>query len=482
MTNILLQTDVYKLGHMDQYRPDIKTVYSYLEARKGGSDITFYGLHYYLKRYLTGEDVITSDKIIEAHSVYESILGKSIADNAASKLRDLHTYFKNHNRLPLKIKAIDEGISLATKNILMSVENTDGFYWLPGFLESFLLKLWYPCSVATKSKLYHDLVSKYAKDTCDNSLHIPYSVHDFGYRGVSSEESAAVAGSSHLVYFSGTDTLVASNLAQVIYSADKTVASSVPATEHSVMCSYGKDNELLAFESMLDLYPTGIVSIVSDTYDYYNVLTQFLPKLKDRIMSREGKVVIRPDSGLQEHILLGNPDGKTEAERKGTFTLLWELVGGEINSKGYKVLDSHIGVIFGDGFYYERFERVLEGMKQLGFATSNLVIGVGGILLQNHSRDDYGFAFKATHAITEKGEEISLFKDPATDKSKKSKKGRMVLLKSDNKYKTVDQLSYEEQSNFKDDQLKLVYSNRVEDVVYTPTFASIRRNSGVWLN
>jgi nicotinamide phosphoribosyltransferase len=475
--NILLQNDCYKLGHMNMYNPEVCEIYSYLEARKPNSDIVFFGLQYYIKQYLINPQI----NVIEFIDAWKNIFGENVPQNVLEKCCRLEEL----GYLPVEIKAVPEGEVVESKNVLLTIRNTvDGFEWLVGFLESLILKVWNTCSVATCSLTYRLLVEKYAKETCDNNFHIQYQVHDFGYRGVSSEETADLSGSSHLLCFLGSDTVPTYSFVNEFYGKNiKTskILASVPASEHSVMCSYTPDGELGAYKRFInELYPTGIVSIVSDTYDYFRVLTDYLPQLKEDILKRDGKVVIRPDSGVPELIILGNTDApEGSPERKGSLELLWDVFGGSVNSKGYRVLDSHIGLIYGDGMYMERFELILEGMKKQGFATSNLVFGIGGLLLQNHSRDEFGFALKATKAKLYDGSYISLFKDPATDPGKKSKTGFMQLLKSDdNRYYTVDDVSLNNEKEgelitvFKDGELLIDYSfqeirDRVEKYIST---------------
>ena len=317
------------------------------------------------------------------------------------------------------------------------------------------MKVWNSCTVATHSRKYHDLVTRFAEETCDTADHIPYQVHDFGYRGVSSEETAAISGAAHLLNFYGSDTIIANWFLDKFYGAANSVKGrSVPASEHSVMCSFGRDGEYAAFDRMLDLYPSGIVSIVSDTYDYFKILIDYVPSRKGRIRAREGKVVFRPDSGTPEDIICGIPQVESAEpkrdtpEYKGSLELLWDAFGGTVNNKGYRVLDLHVGLIYGDGMYYERFETILVRMKQQGFASSNLVIGVGGLLLQNHNRDELAFSIKATRIVRRHGEKVEIYKDPATDPSKKSKRGLMTLVRqADGGYITKDQVGNTEEES-----------------------------------
>lgn len=445
--NPLLCTDVYKLGHMEQYAPGTTEVYSYLEARKQGKCL-FFGLQYYLKNYLSKP--ITKEDADELCSTYELILGP-IPTDVESKIYSLAEL----GYWPVKIKAVPEGTVLENKNVLLTIVNTNpDFYWCVGFLESLLLKVWAPITVATYSLKYKELVQKYSDITCDNEDHLPFAVHDFGYRGVSSEESAALLGASHLINFLGSDTVPAVAFLEEFYPREEAstfVGLSVPASEHSVMCSYEKDNEFAAFDRMLELYPKGIVSIVSDTYDFWKIMTDYCQSRREKILSREGKVVFRPDSGDPIKVVCGDKDQGVcpymgvHPSFKGALEILAEVFGYSTNSKGYKVLNPKVGLIYGDGMYYERFEQMLETMKELGFASSNLVIGVGGLLLQQHSRDELGFAMKATRIIKNR-RPVEIFKDPATDPGKKSKKGLMILNRDDtnDNFYTIDQQESDE--------------------------------------
>lgn len=444
MKNILLSTDVYKMGHMEQYAPGCTKVYSYLTARsdKQFSETVFFGLQYYLKRYLT--QPITPAMGEEFLLYRKMILGSNSAE-VELKIRALCAL----GYLPVEIKAVDEGTVLPVRNVLMTITNTHpDFYWVVGFIESLLLKLWYTISVATCSREYRKYVEQYFEATVDdgNSFLKDFAVHDFGYRGDASEEGAAISGVAHLVSFLGSDTVPALPCAIEYYNGDtnELIITSVPASEHSVMCSFGKDDELSAFRHMLDLYPAGIVSIVSDTFDVYRVLTEFAATLKDQILAREGKVVFRPDSGRPELIICGDPDAPVGSnEWKGAIRLLDEMFGSTVNSKGFKVLNPKVGLIYGDGMYLERYTRTLERLKQMGYASSNLVIGVGGIL-RNHTRDTLGFAIKATY-VEVNGMPREIEKDPVTDRKKKSLKGLLSLVKRNGAFLTLDQCTPEQE-------------------------------------
>lgn len=357
---------------------------------------------------------------------YIRILG-GIRPDVEEKIRSLCKL----GYLPLEIKAVPEGTVMPVKNVLLTITNTHpDFYWVVGFVESILLKLWYSITVASTCYTYRQVVNESFDRTVDDDMMFlkDFTVHDFGYRSDGSEEGAAISGLAHLLSFKGSDTVPAFPFAVQYYGAslDEPVMFSVPASEHSVMCSFTKDDELAAFEHMLDLYPSGIVSIVSDTFNVYRVLTEFASKLKNRILSREGKVVFRPDSGNPEYIICGNPNAdEGSLEWKGAIRLLDEMFGHTVNSKGYKVLNPHVGLIYGDGMYLERYKRTLQRLEEMGYAASNLVIGVGGIL-RNHSRDTMGFAIKATY-VEVNGAPQEIEKDPVTDPGKKSLKGLLHL-------------------------------------------------------
>jgi nicotinamide phosphoribosyltransferase len=492
--NLLLMTDVYKLGHMRQYKPGTTKVYSYLCARstKKYNDALFFGLQPYLKIL---ETPITEQDGEEFMSYYTSILGSQAPADVSEKIAALVKL----GYLPLEIKAVPEGTIIDNKNVLATVTNTlPEFYWVVGFFESLLLKVWAPTTVATKSLQFKRIAKKYTDETSTADFLMPFLVHDFGYRGVSSEETAELCGAAHLVNFCGTDTVPAVKFMKEMYHGEGLIGASVAATEHSIHCSFGPtaDNEIEYVSRQMELNPTGLMSVVSDAYDYWRMLTVTLPAVKDKILARDGKYVVRPDSGdplkilcgtaihcktLEEAKTLGkNPahefdsqfevDGKYYKYRwnvglteitptpamKGTFRILDELFGSTVNEKGYKELNPKIGVIYGDGMYLERYEAILETMKEMGYANTNLVVGIGGLLLQQHNRDDIGFAFKATYAEIN-GVATELFKDPITDPGKKSHKGLMTLRKTpEGKYVTHDQATWEDEAM---GELRIVFRN-----------------------
>lgn len=511
--NPLLMIDIYKLGHMLFYKKGTTKIYSGMVARstKKTPYAVFYGLQPYL--YILSQS-ISQENANEFFAYYEETLGYAPSAKVLDYINGLVG-----RPLPLEIKAVAEGTVIDNKNVLVTVTSTDEkYFWLGGFFESLLLKVWNTTSVATLSHKYYKLAEDYTKRTSDSGFLLPFLVHDFGYRGVSSEMSAELSGSAHLVNFAGTDTLTAIKFAKNNYKATGLIGASVAASEHSIHQSFGpsEQDELDYVNNMMDEVPSGIVSVVSDAYDYWRMLTVTLPKVKERILARpEGsKYVVRPDSGDPKKILCGNcrhvinldgafsnfvsvnssiEGGKKEVvefggkfyefntdaeapvevtpspENLGTFRLLEELFGVTVNSKGFKELNAKVGVIYGDAMHYDRYADVLATMEEMGFANTNLVIGVGGLLLQQHNRDDLGFAFKATYAIIN-GEEKELYKDPITDPGKKSHKGLMVLDKDSNgKYHTIDQVTRQMETY---GELKTVFKDGV--VLKEHTFDEIR--------
>lgn len=472
--NPLLATDVYKMGHMEQYKPGTTKVVSYLLARtdKQYSKTVFFGLHYLLRIYFARR--LTPEMAEEFLENRKAILGSN-SETVTRKIRALGAlgYF------PIRIKAVKEGTVMPVRNVLMTIENTHpDFEWMPGFVESLILKVWDAITTASCSFTYRQIVDAVYARSVDDELQFlrEFAVHDFGYRGSKTEEEAAITGGAHLLSFTGSDTVPSREWLIRNYRASRNspFLLSVPASEHSVMCSFGRTDEMEAFRHMLNLYPTGIVSIVSDTYNVYEVCSKdgFAGKLAKQIYARPeaGKVVFRPDSGNPEYVICGDPSAPVGSrERAGVLRLLEEAFGFTVNKKGYKVLHAKVGLIYGDGMYLSRYLRTLRRMmEELGFASSNLVIGVGGIL-RNHSRDTMGFALKAVY-IENDGEGVPLMKDPVTDQSKKSHKGLVTLTRDDaGNYITNDECSPEE---FETGLLLPVFEDG--DILYEPIFDEVR--------
>ncbi|WP_083295169.1 nicotinate phosphoribosyltransferase [Curtobacterium sp. BH-2-1-1] len=340
--------------------------------------------------------------------------------------------------LPLEIRALPEGTLAPIGVATLTVENTvDEFFWLPNYIETALsASIWHPSTVATKALEYRDLMEDWAARTGADPASIDFAAHDFSFRGQSSIESAAAGGAGHLLSFLGTDSMPSLDFIDRYYPGDNGwVAASVPATEHSVMCVRGAEGELATFEQILDVYPTGIVSAVSDGFDLFKVITETLPQLKDRITGRDGKLVIRPDSGDPVDIVTGTVHGVDTAaltdparshEEKGVVELLDEIFGHTVNDQGFKVLDQHIGVIYGDSITLDRARRIYERLAAKGYASDNIVLGIGSYTYQYMTRDNLGSAVKATWALVD-GEPVDIQKDPKTGSGKKSAKGRIAL-------------------------------------------------------
>jgi nicotinamide phosphoribosyltransferase len=418
MTNIILATDSYKLNHWNQYPKDTEGVYSYLEARQGAEydNTVFFGLQSIIKNYLEGA-VVRREDIIEAENLAAAHFGRPGMFNRAGWM---HILEEHGGRLPVRIKAVPEGTVVPTGNVLMTVENTDPeCFWLTNALESVLMHVWHPTTVASRSRAVKAMLANKLL-TCGATLDgLPFMLHDFGYRGAASHESAALGGAGHLVNFLGTDTLPAMQLALQDYGADlATLAFSVPATEHSVMTALGRGGEMDIVERLLDEYPEGILSVVADSYNIYEFVRYIGSRLKRRIMERDGVFVVRPDSTTLE-------DPTPGTLTRAILESLWMDFGGETNAKGFKVLDPHVRVLWGDGIDENGIEKIVNDAMLGGFSPENLVFGMGGGLLQKLNRDTQRFAFKAS-AIKRGGEWCAVQKKPL-DESKASKKGRLRL-------------------------------------------------------
>ncbi len=400
-----LLSDSYKYSHYEQYPPKTEKIYSYFESRGGefGFIIPF-GITYYIKRYLTGK-VITPARIQRMKKLIDGHMGPGTFNEEGFN----RLYQKYGGYLPIKIYALPEGTVAGVRQPLMAVENTDTeFFWLTNFLESLLVQAWYPTTVASNSFRSRKLIKKYLEETSTLEGEefegcLNFRLHDFGQRGVSSVETGGIGGMAHLLSFLGTDTVSAMIFAQDWYNEDDDFIAgfSIPASEHSTITSWGKENEIEAFRNMLEKhkdYP--LVACVSDSYDIRDAVDNKWGKvLKDDILEREGTLVIRPDSG--------DPVFTTEYIAKS----LWNNFGGKVNDKGFKVLDSHVRIIQGDGIDYQMIDDILANFKKLGFSAENIAFGSGGGLLQKWDRDTAKFAFKCSEAIID-GESVDVRKYP----------------------------------------------------------------------
>mmetsp|Transcript_7794 Transcript_7794/g.10873 ORF Transcript_7794/g.10873 Transcript_7794/m.10873 type:complete len:495 (+) Transcript_7794:81-1565(+) len=413
MDNILLLTDSYKVSHWMQYPEKTSVVYSYFESRGGKYDSTvFFGLQYLLKKYLQGE-VVTMQKIDEAEAYYQAHFPPGFVYNR----KGWEYIVKKHKGcLPLKIKAVPEGTIVPTKNVLMTIENTDPeCFWLTNFVETLLVQVWYPMTVATHSREQKKVIAAYLHATGETDS-LGFKLHDFGFRGVSSVETAGIGAAAHLVNFLGTDTMAGLYVANKYYNAGHGAGFSIPASEHSTITAWTQANEVDAFRNMLEKYPTGLVACVSDSYDVFKACKQYWgTELKDLILNRDGTLVIRPDSG----------DPTTTALK--ILEILAEQFGYTTNNKGYKELDPHVRLIWGDGIDYDTLCEILGSLKLNNWAADNIAFGSGGGLLQKLNRDTQKCAFKCSAAVVD-GSERPVFKDPITDPGKVSKKGKLALI------------------------------------------------------
>jgi nicotinamide phosphoribosyltransferase len=464
-TNPFLLTDYYKVGHVFQYPDKTELVYSNLTPRnsrlKDIDEMVFFGLQYFIKEYLIN---YFNDNFF--HQPKEKVIAdykRRITTSLGTGLPTYEHLEKLHDLgyLPIEIKVLPEGSKVPMRVPCITIVNTKAeFYWLTNFLETLLSAIvWQPCTSATIAHAYRKLLNKYAAETGMPTEFVQWQGHDFSFRGMSSLETAVLSGMGHLLSFTGTDTIPAIDALEQYYNANadtELIGGSVAATEHSVMCSGSKDGELETFNRLItQVYPSGIVSIVSDTWDLWKVCTEYLPALKNTILNRNGKVVIRPDSGNPVKIICGDPEGKTEAEQKGVVELLWDVFGGTITDKGFKLLDPHIGAIYGDSINLERAQAICEALKAKGFA-SQVVFGIGSYTYQYNTRDTFGTAMKATYVVVD-GEGRAIFKNPITDDgTKKSATGLLSVKKENNKFVLYDNVSWEEEAN---SELKTVFKD-----------------------
>src|SRR5436853_3260037 len=454
--NLVLQTDSYKFTHWKQYPPGTKFVYSYLESRGGMFEQTlFFGLQYYLQEYLSGE-VVNEQDVKEAQEFVDRHIGPGMFnfEGWMYVIRNLA------GRLPVIIKAVPEGTQADTRNVLMTIENTDPrCYWLPNYLETLLLKVWYPITVATLSNAIRKVFLAALERSGDPSL-IDFKLHDFGYRGVSSEETAGIGAAAHLINFKGTDTVAGIRLLQHYYKSSEMEGFSIPAAEHSTITAWGRENEVLAYQNMLTQFPNGLVAVVSDSYNVYEAAEKLWGQvLHDKVLQRQGTLVIRPDSGNPREVV------------RQALNVLGEKFGFESNAKGYRVLNPKVRVIQGDGVNYWTIQDTLAAMTRAGWSADNITFGMGGALLQQLNRDTQKFAFK-TSAITINGEEREVYKDPIDGHDKVSKRGRMVLHLADGRWSTE---SMRRDQDDLQDQLRTVFKDG--ELLVTQKAREVRANA-----
>lgn len=513
----LLKTDFYKIYHWAQYNPLTEYVYSNTTARKSRLDdvnsVVVFGLRYFVEEYLINdwnENFFNRD-IEDVIFEYRRIIDNTIGAHTVNE--DQLKYLHGLGYLPIRLKALPEGTQCPIGVPCVTIINTDPkCYWLTNFVETISQTvLWQPITSATIAHRYKLLLDQFAEETSDAAAFVQWQAHDFSMRGMSSFESCCVSGAGHLLSFTGTDSIPAICMLEKYYGADVTkelVGASVTASEHSVQCSHyeGGDNEDAYIARMLEIQQEGIVSVVADGIDYWKFISQNLITFKDQIMARNGKFVVRPDTGDPVRIVCGyqvtdtsysydelieklchqttylklwdnvecfkTSDGRylttleeiTELEAKGSIQVLYEIFGGTVNSKGYIDLDPHIGLIYGDSITYERCQSICEKLRAKGFSSTNVVYGIGSYTYQYNTRDTFSLACKATW-VQINGVAKPIFKDPKTgDGMKKSAKGLLQVVKTGDTLVLRDNVTPEEEAT---GELKVIFENGKQFAIQT---------------
>jgi len=453
--NAVLLTDSYKVGHWPQYPRGTTNIYSYLEARVGAEfpETVFFGLQYLLKRYLM--QPLTAKDVEEAHDLFAQHFGNPDLFNRAGFdyiVRELN------GRWPVKISAIPEGMVTPINNAIMTVESTHDCYWVANYLETLLVENWYPITVATQGRVIKRAILASLERTGDPSL-IDFKLHDFGFRGVSSPESAAWGGAAHLVNFLGTDTVAALTLLRDYYD-EPCAGYSIPASEHSTMTTWGEDNEIEAFRNMIYTYGNcPLYACVSDSWDIMRACDIWGIDLKDEVLNATGTLVVRPDSGDPPQVVLD------------VIKRLMYHFGYETNTKGFDILHPKVRVIQGDGVNRKSINLVLQTTEANGISTDNYGFGMGGATLQKLHRDTENFAFKCSSMIRD-GTTHDVFKRPASDPKKNSKRGRFAVVDGPHGHIiTVPETQFHAGPNY----LRLVYEDGM--LLKTTTMKEIRERA-----
>lgn len=468
MKNIMTQTDSYKVAHWNMYPTGTEFVYSYFESRKGAKfdKTTFFGLQYALKKYLAGV-VVTREKIEQAALLCKAHFG---SDNYFNREGWEHILKVHGGKLPVRIKAVPEGTPVTVNNVMMTVENTDPKTpWLTNYIESLLTHVWYPSTVASLSRSTKEMMAAFLDRTSDNPAAVNFMLHDFGYRGATTDEAAGIGGAGHLINFLGTDTVPAMEFAADYYGADYDgLAYSVAATEHSIMTARGPGGEGEILDSLLLKYPKGILATVADSYDIYNYVENLVCKrFKKQILDRDGVLVVRPDSITPLH-------PTPESETLWIVQTIANNLGYTVNSKGFMVLNPKVRVLWGDGIDKDGIEKILSTLEKNGFSAENMVFGMGGGLLQKVNRDTQRFAFKSS-AQCRYGIWHDIYKLPK-DLSKASKRGRLALVRNEaGEYYTTSQHDVTYNGGNIGDVLQTVFENG--DIVKEYTFNEVRENA-----
>ena len=487
--NPLTAIDFYKSDHIRQYPDGTTEVYSNFTPRGKHTSrtieedkVVFFGLQYFIKDFLIetwNEEFFKKPKeqvVLKYKRRMDYSLGKDAINMAhIEALHDL-------GYLPIKIKALPEGMRVPRGIPVLTIVNTHpDFFWLTNYIETILSSyLWKAITSATTAFEYKKLLTQYATQTGSSMDFVNFQAHDFSFRGMSSYQDAVVSGAAHLTSFYGTDTVPAIDFLEDYYEVnveEEMVGCSVPATEHSVMSMAMEHDEINTFRRLLnDIYPKGTISILSDTWDFWRVITNYVVELKECILKRDGKLVIRPDSGDPVKIVAGDPNAhKNSPEYKGVIECLWDIFGGSITKKGYKMLDSHIGVIYGDSVNLDITKSILQALEKKGFASGNIVFGVGSHTYQYVTRDNLGFAIKATSGVVN-GKRRDIFKNPKTDSGiKKSAKGLLRVECENGSLVLYDQQSEKEE---KQGLLKEVFLNG--KLLKTTSLSSIKKRLNKW--
>lgn len=478
--NPLFMTDGYKLGHKFQYPNNTKLIYSNWTPRgsriPGINKVVTLGAQYFAKHWLIeafNKNFFDKPKmeVVAVYKLYvEKYLGMPVSVDHIEALHDL-------GYLPIVLKSLPEGVSSPLRVPQVTVYNTlPEFFWLTNYIETLMSAvLWIFSTSATIAKRFRDTLMYHTMKTDeDNAWFVDWQGHDFSMRGMA-PEAGMFSAVGHASSFHGSDTFPVMWFLAKYYNAgviDDLIVGSVPATEHSVMSAGGQETEDETFNRLMDVYPSGILSVVSDTWNLWDVLLKILPRLKDKIMARDGKLVIRPDSGDPVKIITGDDDAPSGTpENKGVIQLLWEEFGGDTNNQGFKKLDPHIGAIYGDSITIDRATHMAERLAMKGFASTNVVLGIGSFTYQYNTRDTFGYAMKATYAEFEGGSK-NLCKDPVTDNGlKKSAKGLLQVVKdAEGEYVLNDEVSWaEEQSG----ELREIF--RDGKLLVDDTWATIRQ-------
>lgn len=489
--NPLLLTDGYKTSHNKQYPEGTTLVYSNFTPRsnkyapKGCNEVVVFGSQMVMKQLHEAfqNEFFSKPKDLVCGEMKHELSDYLDSDYDVSHFEALHDL----GYLPIHVKSLPEGSLSPIKVPVLTIYNTHpDFFWVTNYLETILSNLlWKPMTSATIAHQYRKVLTSWMEKTDkERAWFIDWQGHDFSMRGMDSVDAVVSSGLGHLTSFMGTDSLPTIFGARKYYNEEGFVGGSVPATEHSVMCAGSKDDEIGTFRRLIETYPTGILSVVSDTWDLWKVCTEYVVTLKEEIMARDGKLVIRPDSGDPVDILCGAweenrlPSGnyektpKSGPEGKGVIELLWDVFGGTVNEQGYKVLDSHIGAIYGDSITIDRANEICRRLAEKGFASTNVVLGIGSFTYQYNTRDTFGFAMKATY-VEINGEGREIFKDPITDDgTKKSATGLLcVETLPDGRIGLYDKVTWNTEDT---GLLQTIYKNGVFE--NETTLSKIRKN------